>query len=66
MWVGYLRIGLIMMKWMRLNVTRVLGQKVVGTSSKRGLHQRSVKQMENVKIVFTSFNSRDLLALLVE
>jgi hypothetical protein len=34
MWVRALRIGLIVMKWMRLSVIRVLGQKAVGQAEK--------------------------------
>jgi hypothetical protein len=66
MWVRAIRIGLIVMKWMRLNVTRVLGQKDVGQAEKEDYTEEALNRNGKYENCFTSFNCRDLLTLLVE
>jgi hypothetical protein len=52
MWVRAIRIGLIVMKWMRLNVTRVLGQKDVGQAEKAYYTEEALNiETENIKTV---------------
>jgi hypothetical protein len=44
MWVRVLIIGLIVMEWMRLNVTRVLDQKAVGQAEKADYSEEALNR----------------------